>query len=72
METLDLSKLEVPTTLKDLEFDQKFVGDAISYLKNIRDNSRDYVVNTEAMTGIVVLQGKEKCVCLTMDFINSK
>jgi hypothetical protein len=50
METLDLSKLEVPTTLKDQEFDQRFVGDAISYLKNIRDNSRDYVVNTEAMT----------------------
>lgn len=50
MDTIDLSKVELPSTqIADREFDQRFIGDAIKHLKNIRDNSNDYVANVQKM-----------------------
>jgi len=45
VETIDLSTATLPERIADREFDQKFLGNAISYLKNIRDNSADYVAD---------------------------
>jgi ribosomal protein S19 len=42
---IDLSKEPLPTGIADREFDQKFLGNAINYLKDIRDRSADYVVD---------------------------
>jgi len=48
IETLDLSKLEAPVSV-DREFDQRFLGDAINYLKRIRDLSVDYITPTSKL-----------------------
>ena len=46
-ELIDLSKLDLPpTTLgADLEFDERFLGNAIDHLLKIRNESVDYVVD---------------------------
>jgi hypothetical protein len=49
METLDLSKEQVPERIVDREFDQRFLKDTIGYLKNIRDNSVDYIADTQKL-----------------------
>jgi hypothetical protein len=45
IETLDLSKEALPTKIVDREFDEKFLGNAIKYLLNIRNNSLDYIAD---------------------------
>jgi len=50
MEHIDLSTTPLPPKIEDREFDERFVGDAMSYLKNIRDNSMDYVANPNKFT----------------------
>lgn len=49
METLDLSAQALPK-IEDREFDQRFIGDAMNYLKEIRDNSVDYVTPPKNIT----------------------
>lgn len=49
METIDLSNEPLPERTTDREFDQRFIGDAAKYLKDIRDNSKDYVTPVTAM-----------------------
>lgn len=50
IETLDLTgqmpDLDIST---DREFDSRFIGDAMNHLKEIRDNSVDYISNPENM-----------------------
>lgn len=49
VETIDLSNEPLPTRIADKEFDEKFIGNAIAYLKDIRDNSKDYVTPIQKM-----------------------
>jgi hypothetical protein len=44
MEQIDLSGVPLPPRIEDRSFDEGMVQDLITYLKNIRDNSLDYVV----------------------------
>jgi hypothetical protein len=45
IETLDLSKEVLPAKTVDREFDEKFLGDTIKYLLDIRNNSLDYIAD---------------------------
>jgi hypothetical protein len=45
IETLDLSKEVLPTKIVDREFDEKFLGNTIKYLLDIRNNSLDYIAD---------------------------
>ena len=53
MDTLDLTgmtpELDIST---DREFDAKFIGDAMNHLKEIRDNSMDYIANPNNLTTV--------------------
>jgi hypothetical protein len=47
--TIDFSKLELPIS-QDREFDEKFIGNAIDHLLEIRNKSIDYVANPKDVT----------------------
>ena len=53
METLDLTgKMPDIDISTDREFDAKFIGDAMNHLKEIRDNSMDYIANPNNLTTV--------------------
>ncbi len=43
-DVIDFSKAEMPVKIEDRSFDAKMVPQLVAYLKDIRDNSLDYVV----------------------------
>jgi hypothetical protein len=58
MEEIDLSKETLPPKLVDREFDEKFLGDIIPYLQDIRQNSLDYIADPGKLS--IVDTGKDE------------
>ena len=61
MDTIDLTgmtqELDIST---DREFDAKFIGDAMNHLKEIRDNSMDYIANPNNLTTVQRAAGEDE------------